>query len=75
MSFRIGFLVTTGMIGLLIVILSFSEIVTQIFNNTFSFKSLMLFIPMAIGLFISFLSSNYLHQNEFASQDTSEKKK
>ena len=74
MSFRIGFLITIGMIGLATVILSFSLMATEIINNS-NFKALILFIPIAIGLFIFFLSYNYLHQNELASQDLGERNK
>ncbi len=71
---RIAVLSFVAMSGFFIAILSFSQMVGQILNNTFSFKSFIFLIPSGVGLFFFFLAFNYLNQDEFAKVNTSEKK-
>jgi len=50
--------------GLVMVISFFSIMVTEIINNG-NFKALIFFIPIAIGLFMFFLSFNLLNRDKF----------
>jgi len=58
-------------LGVVIVISSFSIMIIEIINYG-NFKSLILFLPIAIGLFMFFLSLNLLNQNEFVNEGVEE---
>ncbi len=61
---RIAFLSFSLAFGLVLVISSFSIMVTEVIIHD-NFKALIFFLPMGAGLFIFFLSHNYLNQDEF----------
>ena len=56
----IGLWVFVGMSGLFITIIYASVIISQILNDELSLKTLTLFIPVAIGLFLISLGKVYL---------------